>query len=179
MIRYRGLLLDRDGVINVDHGYIGKPEQFTFMPGLFAFLIAAQNKGYKLAILTNQSGVARGKYSAEDYYALTNWMLSELRKHGTSIDLVLHSFEHPEGTVPTLSRESYWRKPNPGMVQEAILKMQLDPVRSAFLGDQPRDLQAAQVAGIANCLLLDKEAKQAPMANVQSITNFDAALASL
>jgi D-glycero-D-manno-heptose 1,7-bisphosphate phosphatase len=77
-------------------------------------------------------------------------MLSELRKHGTSIDLVLHSFEHPEGTVPTLSRESYWRKPNPGMVQEAILKMQLDPVRSAFLGDQPRDLQAAQVAGIAS-----------------------------
>src|ERR1700689_5141022 len=117
-MKRRGLLLDRDGVINVERGYIGAREQFEFMPGIFPFLNAAQDLGYRLAVLTNQSGVARGLYTAADYEKLTGWMLKELAGQGIVIDLALACFEHPEGTVPEYARGSFWYKPNPGMVLE-------------------------------------------------------------
>jgi D-glycero-D-manno-heptose 1,7-bisphosphate phosphatase len=150
----RGLFLDRDGVVNVDRGYVGSRDQFEFMPGLFPFLRAAEDMGFRLAILTNQSGVARGLYSEADFHALTAWMLSEFRRQGILIDLVLGCCEHPEGLPGPYARESYWRKPNPGMVLEAVQRLRLDPARSVFLGDQMRDMQAAEAGGIGHRLLL-------------------------
>jgi D-glycero-D-manno-heptose 1,7-bisphosphate phosphatase len=161
-MQQRGLLLDRDGVINVDRGYIGTREQFEFMPGLFSFLRAAQDMGFRLAILTNQSGVARGLYTEADYAKLTGWMLKELAGQGIMIDLVLACFEHPEGTVAAYARESFWRKPNPGMVLEAVQRLNLDPARSAFLGDQPRDMEAAKAGGIETRIYLSDNGKGVP-----------------
>jgi D-glycero-D-manno-heptose 1,7-bisphosphate phosphatase len=66
-MRRRGLLLDRDGVINIDHGYVGKRDQFEFIAGIFGFLRRAQEGGFRLVIITNQSGVARGHYTAHEY----------------------------------------------------------------------------------------------------------------
>jgi D-glycero-D-manno-heptose 1,7-bisphosphate phosphatase len=170
----RGLLLDRDGVINVDHDYVGRKEQFDFMPGIFPFLRAAQDRGYRLAILTNQSGVARGFYTADDFEKLTAWMNAEFAKQGIAIDLVLGCFEHTEGTVAQYKRESFWRKPNPGMVLEALQRLHLDSARSVFLGDHPRDMQAARAGGIGKCLLLSTGAK--PMDGVTIVKDFDVAL---
>jgi D-glycero-D-manno-heptose 1,7-bisphosphate phosphatase len=178
IMHQRGLLLDRDGVINIDHGYIGKHEQFEFMSGLFPFLRDVQDLGWRLAILTNQSGVARGRYTIADYEKLTAWMLKELAKEGITIDLVLACFEHPEGTVKEFARESFWRKPNPGMVLEAINRLHLDPARSAFLGDQPRDLEAAAAGGIGKRLLLSKDGKDAPQ-DALVVKGFGAALKAL
>ncbi|MGE3624010.1 MAG: D-glycero-alpha-D-manno-heptose-1,7-bisphosphate 7-phosphatase [Bdellovibrionales bacterium] len=152
-MKRRGLLLDRDGVINIDHGYVGTREQFEFMPNIFPFLRAVQDMGFRLAILTNQSGVARGMYTECDYRDLTNWMLAELARQGIVIDLVLACFEHPEGTVSAYARESFWRKPNPGMVLEAVQRLNLDPARSAFVGDNKRDMEAAERAGIKTGIL--------------------------
>jgi len=174
----RGLLLDRDGVINIDHGYVGKREQFTFVPGIFAFLRAAQDAGFRLAIVTNQSGVARGRYTAQDYKQLTQWMLGELKREGIAIDLVLACFEHTEGTIAKYCRESFWRKPNPGMVLDAIQQLHLDPARSAFLGDTLRDMEAARAGGIEKCLLLTDK-NEAPPSGVDLVRNFDEALKAL
>lgn len=150
----KGLLLDRDGVINIDRGYVGKIEQFEFMPGVFPFLNAMQDKGFYLAILTNQSGVARGYYTEKDYTSLTEWMLSELSKKGISIRLILACFDHPEGSILEYRRSSYWRKPNPGMVIETLQRLNLDPDRSVFIGDNIRDLEAAQRGGISHNIWL-------------------------
>ncbi|MFY9289040.1 MAG: HAD family hydrolase [Alphaproteobacteria bacterium] len=174
----RGLLLDRDGVINIDHGYVGKREQVEFMPGVFEFLKAAQDMGYRLAILTNQSGVARGYYTEKDHHDLTVWMLKELGKQGVAIDLTLACFEHIEGTVAEYRRESFWRKPGAGMILEAVQRMALDVSRSAFLGDQLRDMQAAQAGGIKTCLWLDTKISKAPE-GITLVKGFDDALKAL
>lgn len=174
-MKRRGLLLDRDGIINVDRGYVGRREDFEFAPGLFPFLQAAQECGFRLAILTNQSGVARGLYTEEDYNKLTAWMLGEMAKQGIAIDLVLQCFEMKDGTLPRYTRDSYWRKPSPGMVLEAVQQLNLDPARSAFLGDNVRDMEAAQAGGIKTCLYLPHETQEAPPGSVL-VKNFDEAL---
>jgi len=169
----RGLLLDRDGIINVDHNYVGKPEQFEFLPGLFPFLRAAQDGGFRLAIITNQSGVARGYYTGADFEKLTKWMLGKLAQEGIALDLVLACFEHTEGTVAEYRRESFWRKPNPGMVLEAVQKLRLDPARSWFLGDKKSDMLAAQAGGIKGCLLFNSPDQAGP--GMKPVKNFDEA----
>jgi len=173
----RGLLLDRDGVVNVDRGYVGRRDQFEFMPGLFAFLRSAEDRGFRLAILTNQSGVARGFYTEQDFQALTAWMLDELRRQGITIDLVLGCSEHPEGSVAPYARESFWRKPNPGMVLDAVQALRLNAARSVFLGDQMRDMEAAKAGGIGQRLLLSHEFDTCQDARV--VRGFDEALKAL
>lgn len=177
-MKRRALLLDRDGVVNVDHAYVHTREQFEFMPGLFPFLRTAQDMGFRLAILTNQSGVARGKYTAGDYEKLTAWMRGELAKEGIALDLVLACFEYEGGTVPEYARESFWRKPNPGMVLEALQRMRLDPARTAFLGNHIRDMQAAKAGGVGLPLFLIDHPKEKPE-GVTIVKNFDEALEAL
>jgi D-glycero-D-manno-heptose 1,7-bisphosphate phosphatase len=162
MTKSRALLLDRDGVINDDITYVGTIDRFHFLPDVFAFLRAVQDCGYRLAVLTNQSGVARGLYAAQDDADVTAHMLAELRREGIQIELTLAAFEHPEGSIPAYARESFWRKPNPGMVLESIRRLDLDPARSAFLGDTLRDMQAAQAGGIRRCLWLTQEQPPPP-----------------
>jgi D-glycero-D-manno-heptose 1,7-bisphosphate phosphatase len=178
MNQNRALLLDRDGVINADKAYVGAVDQFEFMPGVFIFLRAAQDLGYRLAVLTNQSGVARGLYSEDDYNRVTDHMLAGLCREKIDIELVLACFTHPDGITPALARESFWRKPNPGMVLEAIRRLDLNPARSAFLGDNLRDMQAAQSGGIGCCLWLTQEKVIAP-AGVVTVTNYTDAFKAL
>lgn len=158
-MKQRGLLLDRDGIINIDHGYVGRREQFQFTDGLFPFLRWAQDYGYRLAIITNQAGVARGYYSQQDYEALTQWMLGELAREGISMSSVQACFEHDAGSIPVYARQSFWRKPNPGMALDALQSLKLDPYRSVFIGDKISDMETAERAGIAGRLLLTAEAE--------------------
>lgn len=177
-MRRRGLLLDRDGVINVDHGFVGRCEQFEFMPGLFPFLRTSQDMGFRLAILTNQSGVARGLYTAKAYDDLTTWMRAELLREGITIDLVLACFYSEEGTLSAYTRESFWRKPNPGMVLEAFQRLRLDPTGSVFLGDKHRDMQAAKAGGCGLRLLLRQDPQENPDGAIV-VHDFDEALKNL
>jgi D-glycero-D-manno-heptose 1,7-bisphosphate phosphatase len=178
MNKNKALLLDRDGVINRDTGYIGKVADFEFLPSLFTFLHQARDLGYRLAILTNQSGVARGTFSEKDYAAVTSYMLDSFKRQSITIDLVTACFEHPEGSITPYKRESFWRKPNQGMVLEAIQRLDCDPTCSAFLGDNERDMQAAQAGGIGRCLWLTEE-KQTPPVGVTIVRNYTEALAIL
>jgi D-glycero-D-manno-heptose 1,7-bisphosphate phosphatase len=171
----RGLLLDRDGVVNVDRGYVGTRDQFEFMSGLFPFLSAAQDKGFRLGVLTNQSGVARGFFTAKDHEQLTGWMVKELAKQGIALELVLACFEYSEGTVTAYRRDSFWRKPNPGMVLEAVQRLGIDPRRSTLLGDHLWDMQAALAGGIKTCLWLTDNPSGKPD-GVTAVRDFDEAL---
>ena len=175
MSKNRALLLDRDGVINADTGYVGSVEAFSFLPGLFPFLRAARDLGYRLAVLTNQAGVAHGYYFADDFYRLTDFMLAKLREEDIEIELVLACFEHDRGRVPALARQSFWRKPRPGMVLEAIRRLNIDPARSAFLGNEVKDMQAAFNGGIRRRLLLTQE-RTSPLEGVDIVKNFGEAL---
>lgn len=140
--------MDRDGVINEDHGYISTFDRFAFKPGLFSFLRRARDCGFRLAVVTNQSGIARGYYSLRDYEALTAFMQEALAKEGIVLDLVLASFTHPEGVEESLRRVSFWRKPNPGLVLEAAQRLNLDLSRSIMIGDKESDMLAAMAAGV-------------------------------
>jgi D-glycero-D-manno-heptose 1,7-bisphosphate phosphatase len=177
--RRHALFLDRDGIINIDNNYVYRQQDFTFTPGIFLFLRAVQDLGYRLAILTNQSGVARGFYTVTDYQGITSYMLSILAKEGISIDLVLACFEHEDGSVANYARESFWRKPNPGMVMDAAQRLRVDPARSAFLGDRLSDMDAAKAGGIGLPLWLTSDTAQRHSINVHTIKNFDEALEEL
>ena len=174
----RGLLLDRDGVINVDHGYVGHTDKFQFRDGLFPFLRRAQDAGYRLAIVTNQSGIARGYFTVDDFNNLTAWMFKGLSAEGISIERVFVCFEHIDGKIPEYTRDSFWRKPNPGMVLEAVQKLRLDPARSALLGDKLTDMETAQRGGIKKCLWLSNKSEDR-MEGVTTVGDFAEAAKAL
>jgi len=178
MNKNRALLLDRDGVINIDTSYIGKVASFAFTPGLFPFLRSVRDLGYQLAILTNQSGVGRGYFSAQDYEEVSAHMLNGLREEKIEIDLVLACFAHPEGVMSDHKRESFWRKPNPGMVLETIRRLDLDPPHCAFLGDSLRDMEAGLAGGIGKCLWLTQDVTS-PRLGIKIVHDFDQALKAL
>ncbi|MBP2314456.1 HAD family hydrolase [Azospirillum soli] len=153
---YRALLLDRDGVVNVDHGYVGNRDRFTFMDGIFDLTRHAMDRGYRVAIITNQSGIARGYYTEPEFRDLSDWMRGEFRGHGVELAGVFHCPYHRGGSVERYARDSFWRKPASGMILEAARSLSLDLGRSVFLGDQPTDMEAARAAGVGLRALLSE-----------------------
>lgn len=155
---YRALLLDRDGVVNVDHGYVGTRDRFIFMDGIFDLARHAMDRGYRVAVVTNQSGIARGYYTEAEFRDLSDWMRGEFRARGVDLAGVFHCPYHRRGAVERYARDSFWRKPAPGMILEAAQRLDLDLARSVFLGDQPTDMEAARAAGVGLRALLLEEA---------------------
>lgn len=177
MNKNRGLLLDRDGVINVDHGFVGTIERCDFMSGIFPFARAARDLGYRLAIVTNQAGVARGLYTEKDYAALMDYIGASFLREGVEIALMLGCFEYEGSDIPRYARQSFWRKPNPGMPMEAVRRLNLDPARSVMVGDRASDMEAAKAAGIGRALWLGGTAGTMP--DVEVVGDLAAALKAL
>lgn len=159
------LFLDRDGVVNVDHGYVGSRERFEFTPTALAAISRATDSGWHVFIVTNQSGIARGLYDELAMHALHNWVQGQALAAGGTIDDIRHCPYHPEGTVAAYSRASDWRKPAPGMLLDLIRAWELDPRRCVLVGDQATDLAAAAAAGVAGHLFTggDLDAFVAPL----------------
>ena len=147
-LRRPALFLDRDGVCNLDHGWVGTQDRFEWMPGALQAIRVAHQRGCHVFIVTNQSGVARGHYTEADVQALHRWMLDQVIQAGGTLDDVRYCPYHPEAAVPAYRQAHPWRKPAPGMVLDLIRAWDLDPARCALVGDQPTDLQAAASAGI-------------------------------
>lgn len=159
----RGLLLDRDGVINVDSGYVGAAKDFVFMDGIFSLARRAAGLGYRLIVVTNQSGIARGYYDEAAFTALTRWMAARFADEGAPLAAVLHCPYLAGAPSGPYARHSFWRKPNPGMMLEASRRFDLDLSRSAMIGDQPSDMTAARRAGVGERIFFDgakQDAKQ-------------------
>jgi D-glycero-D-manno-heptose 1,7-bisphosphate phosphatase len=150
----RAVFLDRDGVINVDRHYLHRIEDFAFIAGVPQALQRLQRAGWKLVVVTNQSGIARGLYTERDYQRLTQHMQALLAAAGVTLDAVLHCPHLPGGSVPAYRIECDCRKPAPGMLLQAALELDLDLARSVIVGDKGSDLQAGRSAGLARCLLV-------------------------
>jgi D-glycero-D-manno-heptose 1,7-bisphosphate phosphatase len=148
------LFLDRDGVINVDHGYVCKPEYFEFIDGIFELVSAANAAGYLVIVITNQAGIGRGHYSEQEFHRLTDWMKAQFALRGARIDAVYFCPFHPEHGVGEYRRESDCRKPGPGMVLQAQKEHDVDLGRSILVGDKPSDMQAGRTAGVGSLLYL-------------------------
>jgi D,D-heptose 1,7-bisphosphate phosphatase len=144
----RALFLDRDGVINLDHGHVGSRDRFDWMPGALDAIQYATSAGWHVFIVTNQSGVARGHYEEATVADLLAWIADEARRRGGTIDDARFCPFHPDASVPAFRAASDWRKPAPGMLLDLIRVWELDPARCVMVGDQPTDIQAAAAAGI-------------------------------
>jgi D-glycero-D-manno-heptose 1,7-bisphosphate phosphatase len=151
---HRAVFLDRDGVINVDRHYLHRTEDFEFIAGVPQALQRLQQAGWKLVVVTNQSGIARGMYTEDDYRRLTRHMRALLAETGVTLDAVLHCPHLPDGPVAAYCIACECRKPAPGMLVQAALRLNLDLARSVMVGDKGSDLQAGRSAGVARCLLV-------------------------
>jgi len=143
----KALFLDRDGIINVDHGYVSKVEEFEFIEGIFDFLHLFIKKGYKLFIVTNQSGIGRGYYTQEAFDLLTDWMLAALEKKSIYIEMVQHCHHAPE-------EKCGCRKPATGMVDEILKHYNIDLLHSWMIGDKQSDIDLAYNATISNTIAI-------------------------
>jgi D-glycero-D-manno-heptose 1,7-bisphosphate phosphatase len=146
------LFLDRDGVLNHDHGYVGTRARWDWIDGALDAIRLATDHGWHVFVVSNQSGVARGYYGEDDVLALNAWMVDEARRHGGTIDDVRICPYHPEGSVAAYTCHSDWRKPGPGMINSLIGAWGLDRQNCLLVGDQSTDLEAAARAGIRGTL---------------------------
>ena len=140
--------LDRDGVINIDRGYVSRAEDFEFVTGVFEGAAALQHLGFALVVITNQSGIGRGLYSESDLLALNRWMSDQFERHSVHIDGVFYCPHHPTEALDRYRCECDCRKPAPGMLLRAARELNLDLTRSAMFGDRVSDLHAAAAAGV-------------------------------
>jgi D-glycero-D-manno-heptose 1,7-bisphosphate phosphatase len=153
----RALFLDRDGVINLDRGYVHCREAFEFQEGIFELCRAAQNRGYLLLVVTNQAGIARGYYTEAEFLELTRWMVGEFGAREISIARVYYCPYHPVHGIGGYKLDSPDRKPRPGMLLRARGDFDLDMMSSVLVGDKNSDIEAAQRAGIGTKILLSSE----------------------
>lgn len=137
----RLILLDRDGVINLDSPeFVKTPQEWQAIPGSLEAIAQLKNSGRRVAVCSNQSGVARGIVSLDMLKAIENKMLSELQSYGAELDLVLYCTHHPD-------EQCGCRKPAPGMLENAMSMLAIDTADTCFVGDSLRDIQAAEAAG--------------------------------
>jgi len=150
----RAVFLDRDGVINVDKGYISLVDDFEFIEGVIEACIKLKEKGYLLVIITNQSGIARGYYTEEQFHTLTEWMDWSFADRGVDLDGIYYCPHHNEKGIGEFKVDCDCRKPKPGMLLSAIEELHIDVTNSILVGDKVSDIQAGIAAGVPNNYLV-------------------------
>jgi D,D-heptose 1,7-bisphosphate phosphatase len=150
--RRPAVFLDRDGVLNVDRGYVHAPDQVEWVPGAKEAVKLMNDAGYYLFVVTNQAGVAKGLYREEAIRTLHRWMAQELAAAGASIDDWRYCPYHPEGSVAEYRAAHDWRKPNPGMLLDLFAHWPIEREGSFLIGDKISDIEAAEAAGIPGYL---------------------------
>jgi D-glycero-D-manno-heptose 1,7-bisphosphate phosphatase len=154
---HSAVFLDRDGVINHNHGYVYKREDFDFIEGVFDVARYAHAQSYKLVVITNQAGIARGYYTEKQFHQLTDWMCQQFLAVGAPIDRVYFSPYHPTAGLGPYLKDDVSRKPHPGMILQAQKELAIDLGRSVLIGDKASDIQAGIAAGVGTNLLFAAE----------------------
>jgi D-glycero-D-manno-heptose 1,7-bisphosphate phosphatase len=148
------LFLDRDGVINHEVGYLHRAEDVRWVEGIVPLCRTAMQLGYKIIVITNQSGIARGLYTMAQFDELTAWMRSELLKKQVIFDAVYCCPYHPEHGIGEYKREHEDRKPAPGMLLRGARELGVDLAQSILVGDRCSDIAAGLAAAVRQCFLI-------------------------
>ncbi|MCK3655888.1 D-glycero-beta-D-manno-heptose-1,7-bisphosphate 7-phosphatase [Pasteurellaceae bacterium Macca] len=150
----KAIFLDRDGTLNIDHGYVHQIDDFQLIEGVGKALKRLQDKGYLLVLVTNQSGIARGYFSEAQFLQLTEWLDWSLEEdYGVVLDGIYYCPHHPEGQAP-YREVCDCRKPQAGMLLQAIKELDIDPKRSFMVGDKLEDMLAGENAGVKTKVLV-------------------------
>lgn len=150
----KAAFLDRDGVINRDLGYVYRREDFEFLPNAIAGMKQLVSAGYRIIVVTNQSGIARGYYDEETFQCLADWMCEALAAEGVPVLAVYHCPHHPDGVVQRLTKVCDCRKPAPGMLLRAKEEHRIDMTGSIMIGDKQTDVAAGVAAGVGRVFLI-------------------------
>jgi D-glycero-D-manno-heptose 1,7-bisphosphate phosphatase len=153
-MKTKAAFLDRDGVIVRDCGYVHRIVDLELLPGVEAALARLQAAGFKLIVVTNQSGIARGIYSEQDYDAFTQALRAKLALGGVHLDEVYHCPHLEDAALPEYAQACDCRKPRPGLLLQAQRELGIDLGASFMVGDRLSDLQAGRNAGVARCYLI-------------------------
>ncbi len=145
----KAIFLDRDGTLNIDYGYVHEIDQFHFIEGS----IEALQQLKQLVLVTNQSGIARGYFSEQQFLQLTEWMDWSLADRGVDLDGIYYCPHHPDG-IGEFKQDCDCRKPKAGMLNQAIKELKIDPARSIMIGDKMEDMIAGKSAGIKTNVLV-------------------------
>ncbi len=149
----RAVFLDRDGTINVEKHYLHRIEDFELLPGAVEGLRLLQSKGYKLVIITNQSGIGRGYYTEEDFLKLNSWMVDELKKSGVNISGTYYCPHLPDAKIEQYRKICNCRKPAIGLYEQAIRELNIDIDHSYAIGDKLRDCSICEKTGCKGFLI--------------------------
>jgi len=144
----KALFLDRDGTINIDKGYVYKPEDFIFIDGIIEAIRKYNQDGYLVIVISNQAGIARGYYKENDVIALHKYVDSLLQKSGARVDKWYYCPHHPE-----FGSDCNCRKPKTGMLEQAIAEFDIDVKQSLLVGDKPWDIECGEKMGIKSVYL--------------------------
>lgn len=158
-MKRKALFLDRDGIINEERNYIYKIEDFVFQKEIFAIIDFFSKRKFLIFIITNQAGIAKGKYTETDFDRLNSWMLSEFEAQEIKIDKVYYCPHHPKGTIEMFKRICECRKPGTGMIIQAQKEFNITLTKSILLGDKESDIMAGINAGIVNNYLIKSHPK--------------------
>jgi D-glycero-D-manno-heptose 1,7-bisphosphate phosphatase len=150
----RALFLDRDGVINHEVGYLHRAEDVRFVDGIFSLCRVAAKLGYRLIVVTNQAGIARGYYTEADFEVLMVWMRAAFQAEGVELDAVYHCPFHPVDGVGEYKRDHEDRKPGTGMLRRGVREFGIALSDSVMVGDRCSDMAAANAAGLRQAFLM-------------------------
>lgn len=148
------VFLDRDGVINVDHGYVHDEHDFEYIDGVFEAAKAFKDMGYLLVLVTNQSGIARGMFNEDRFLSLTQWMDWNFVDNGVELDGIYYCPHHAEQGLGDYKQDCECRKPKPGMFISARDFLKIDMANSVMIGDKAEDMMAAEAAGVGTRVLV-------------------------
>ena len=162
----RAAFLDRDGVINLDRGYVYRREDFAFVPGVLDGARLLHDMDYALVVVSNQSGIGRGIFGEAQFHALSDWMKEEFVAAGAPLSGVYFCPHHPTEARGPYLRSCDCRKPAPGMLLSAAKDLRLDLEASVMFGDKASDLAAAQAAGVPLRVLLGTDGRDPPPAGI-------------
>jgi D-glycero-D-manno-heptose 1,7-bisphosphate phosphatase len=151
------LFVDRDGVLIEDRGYVGSAQQTRVYPDAAEAVAAARALGYRVAIVTNQSGIARGFYDWAGFAAVQAVIDAGLARAGTAVDAVFACAYHAEGKPPYAVADHRWRKHNSGMILEGLRRLNGIAAGSVMVGDKPGDIAAARAAALGFAVLIERD----------------------
>ena len=172
----KAVFLDRDGTLMEDTGYLSDPAGVKLLPGVDLAIKSLHQAGFKIVVITNQSGVARGLLTEETLEEIHSELRRQLAEKGAMLDAIYYCPFHPEGLVPKYTKESELRKPAPGMLQEAAEQLDISLRGSWMVGDNTRDVIAGQAAGCRTVFIRTSENQIQPAADTAEKGEFQADL---